>query len=1096
MAGFLLRDDLLRFNAADFRDFADSLDADDPNAGLRPAAAPATSPADEFRAFADTLDQQPAPPARDDWRLQQPVVPSPTPAPAAPTAPPEPSAIFTAPQPGSIASGFKIEPATATTAELSGAARGTGGLTDRARSIMSGAADIAAPFGADSQKALQAILVTEGGMSGARGDKGQSAGPLQFYAGGQLANFARQKGLSLDDAMTYVERNPIEAVQWAIGTPERPGYLGAALKRGYDQGLRRADLATFAQRTGQVSISPERAGANYNALFGGGGPAITGAPALGAQEGQVAPTAPAPAARPAFAAPISATAEPEPEPLQKPSGSPLDQFREFVSSLHGPDDLAGTLGGLLPDITRSTLEPSGPLARVARGEAVGPADLLAPLAQTLGTAPSAVQQTLERADELLRQHPELGQGAQPLELGKPLGPQLGVDPLGQLQRGIPDIIEGVRGGDAERVVSGVLQVAGAVGSTLPGAAGPEIRALGRAAAARGAEAVPEAIAPRAAAAAAPEGLPVVRQPGNFLAPVRQVPELETSDLLASLAQVARERGINTSDVERTISALDPVAAARRALAPGARAATALPGDVGDVIRWSGALEAGPETVRDAARVLRPGGRIDWDLLAQLRREAETPPTGPQPPLPGMPTPPTVPEPALTPGQKVAAFLSSNLLFRAGNTFMNLVSQGEQVARAPIIRALAGYPDEAVAGIEAFTRASADTIGPVRDVLLRGRQRAGALEVPRADIPWYAPGVRTNVALDEAFRIMGGAQGQAMEAARLLRANPGVPGEQVLRQNMPALAEAGRRGAAESVFAEGGGQLGVARALSDIKQNLLADPNPGKQALGVLMHMAVPFLRIPEVLYTLGVRRMSPLNEAVGLVKIGQALRAGDVRAARLAAAETALDSTINAAILGYALAGNIHGPTDPEHPNQLRLPDGAWFDYRALGPLALRLSLISSVVDAGADEANKLNPNVLRAGLNASAQMLSKEWYTMGILDLLMAMGQGRFAEGASRFITQKGDMLTPVGAALNEIEKIRDPLMRDPTQNLPAALWERQQSRIPGLAEMLPPRVSTTTGEPLRSRRQGALEAILGITSEPSDPQKAELARLARLSY
>jgi len=221
-----------------------------------------------------------------------------------------------------------------------------------------------------------------------------------------------------------------------------------------------------------------------------------------------------------------------------------------------------------------------------------------------------------------------------------------------------------------------------------------------------------------------------------------------------------------------------------------------------------------------------------------------------------------------------------------------------------------------------------------------------------------------------------------------------------------------------------------------------------------------------------------------------------VRAARLAAAETALDSTINAAILGYALAGNIHGPTDPEHPNQLRLPDGAWFDYRALGPLALRLSLISSVVDAGADEANKLNPNVLRAGLNASAQMLSKEWYTMGILDLLMAMGQGRFAEGASRFITQKGDMLTPVGAALNEIEKIRDPLMRDPTQNLPAALWERQQSRIPGLAEMLPPRVSTTTGEPLRRPQQGPLEAILGITSEPSDPQKAELARLERLGY
>jgi murein DD-endopeptidase MepM/ murein hydrolase activator NlpD len=159
---------------------------------------------------------------------------------------------------------------TATTAGLSGGGELAGRIGDRGQQILGGAGQIADWLGDQGQKVVQAVLVTEGGLSGARGDQGKSAGPLQFYEQGQLATFARQHGLDLASAKDYVEQHPLEAVQWAIGTASSPGYLAQAILRGQAQGLSGADLATYVQRTGQVSVSPERAGANYNALFSGG----------------------------------------------------------------------------------------------------------------------------------------------------------------------------------------------------------------------------------------------------------------------------------------------------------------------------------------------------------------------------------------------------------------------------------------------------------------------------------------------------------------------------------------------------------------------------------------------------------------------------------------------------------------------------------------------------------------------------------------------------------------------------------------------------------------------------------------------------------
>jgi hypothetical protein len=152
-----------------------------------------------------------------------------------------------------------------TTAGLSGGTDTTGRTALTPGQIIAAADQASAWLGPQGQQALRAVLMTEGGLNGARGDSGKSAGPLQFYEGGQLASFAKAKGLTLDSAKTYVEAHPDEAIQWAIGSAAAPGYLGAAIQTGQKQGITGPDLATFAQRTGQVSVSPERAGRNWNA---------------------------------------------------------------------------------------------------------------------------------------------------------------------------------------------------------------------------------------------------------------------------------------------------------------------------------------------------------------------------------------------------------------------------------------------------------------------------------------------------------------------------------------------------------------------------------------------------------------------------------------------------------------------------------------------------------------------------------------------------------------------------------------------------------------------------------------------------------------
>lgn len=122
--------------------------------------------------------------------------------------------------------------------------------------------------GLDEEGARAAVAVarTEGGMEGAQGDQaiGGSRGTFQLYFGGGMGNeYARSRGISEQQADAELAADPHAANRWALG-----GYLGSAIKEGQQKGLRGADLATYAQRHGQRSVSPERAGASYVALEG------------------------------------------------------------------------------------------------------------------------------------------------------------------------------------------------------------------------------------------------------------------------------------------------------------------------------------------------------------------------------------------------------------------------------------------------------------------------------------------------------------------------------------------------------------------------------------------------------------------------------------------------------------------------------------------------------------------------------------------------------------------------------------------------------------------------------------------------------------
>ena len=189
------------------------------------------------------------------------------------------------------------------------------------------------------------------------------------------------------------------------------------------------------------------------------------------------------------------------------AGPLLDQSRQLAGNILG--GAASGVQGKVNDITRAVLDIGGTppssvpsvqdqLQQTAQQiqqvpQSVG--DLLSQNAMTAAGIPNVAGKALQdagtglgdwwqREGELAAQYPDLASQFQPLDLTRPLGPQLGFDPYGQIvQQGIPQLVGGIQRGNVGDVLGGGLQTLLGAASALPGtggaaeAAGAEVPAL-------------------------------------------------------------------------------------------------------------------------------------------------------------------------------------------------------------------------------------------------------------------------------------------------------------------------------------------------------------------------------------------------------------------------------------------------------------------------------------------------------------------------------------------------------------------------------------------------------------------------------------------
>lgn len=144
-----------------------------------------------------------------------------------------------------------------------GGAAGSGmGLIQQIGALASGIG------GPDFAKAAMAISASETGGGANLSEIGGTGaqGPFQFDPGGELRNFAKFLGVTVDQAGAIARSQPMLAAKWAL-----EGYLGDAIKQGLSQGLTGSALANYGSRVGQRPYGDnwKMAGEWYQRLFPG-----------------------------------------------------------------------------------------------------------------------------------------------------------------------------------------------------------------------------------------------------------------------------------------------------------------------------------------------------------------------------------------------------------------------------------------------------------------------------------------------------------------------------------------------------------------------------------------------------------------------------------------------------------------------------------------------------------------------------------------------------------------------------------------------------------------------------------------------------------
>jgi hypothetical protein len=446
-------------------------------------------------------------------------------------------------------------------------------------------------------------------------------------------------------------------------------------------------------------------------------------------------------------------------------------------------------------------------------------------------------------------------------------------------------------------------------------------------------------------------------------------------------------------------------------------------------------------------------------------------------------------PSGTVAQDLTSFGKSNLLSSPWTQLTNIATQAVELAQQPLGAAASGREAEAVAGLNAIKDVIPEALGRFKDTLASGVSFYA--DPSRPITRTYSPFFRLLSASDDAFRTMGEAMGRAQEAQRVLREN-GSPTSaaqitSLIQANANRILTAGDRMSNLSVFGEGP-TTGLGRQFSNLKQNLLSSPNKGSQAMGGLLDALVPFSGIPDRIWALTVLRAPGVNEANTLRKLGMAGLRRDPAAAQDALAGGLVNSVVNMAILSQVAHGNITGPDDPEHPNGINV-GGHWLDYSSWGPLAGQFAIPAAIAESARKTANTPGAGVgdyLNGFANASGKTVLQLGYLDNLINLVSRVGQGNLTGAATSTATQYLDRLVPASGLLNTVEQLLDQNLRDVSPGRP---WEREMSRIPGLADLLPTKVNPMTGEALQRSKVG--QAFL-----PRDPLTTEIDRLNRAGY
>ena len=266
---------------------------------------------------------------------------------------------------------------------------------------------------------------------------------------------------------------------------------------------------------------------------------------------------------------------------------------------------------------------------------------------------------------------------------------------------------------------------------------------------------------------------------------------------------------------------------------------------------------------------------------------------------------------------------------------------------------------------------------------------------------------------------------------------------------------------------------------------------------------LPFIRTPMNIARYTFER-SPFAPLVGQWR--DDIAAGGARA-DIALARMATGSTIMLSALDWADSGLIVGelPKDPGEresitrqggqSNSIKLGD-KWYSFNRTDPFGALLGFASNISTiARRSEMNEDDLNewqeLAAAGIAAVAQVAVNKTYLRGLSDVFEVMADPtRYGEG---YINNLVASFLPYTALAGGVARLNDPVQRETTNP-----WEALQTKMIGLSDKLPPRL-TLWGDEIRmesghGKAYDFFSPIQARTVKP-EPIDTEILRLAPLA-